>query len=123
MLDKTGADLSLQTDCFNCFQLSSYDNRELKQTDAAAAILQISIQKDSRPNEFSRPLTSITLNLNGICLLTAAASVCLSSLMSVKKFSFILKTEKIFRQSLPAHVKEHDVSLFWLLLRDMPSTS
>ena len=39
--------------------------RELKQTDAAAANLQISIQKDSRPSEFSRPLTSITLNLNG----------------------------------------------------------
>ena len=51
-----------------------------KQTDAAAAILQISFQKDSRPSEFSRPLTTITLNLNGICLLTAAASVCLSSL-------------------------------------------
>ena len=29
-----------------------------------AAILQISIKKDSRPSEFSRPLTSITLNLN-----------------------------------------------------------
>ena len=40
------------------------DSRELKQTDAAAANLQISIQKDSRPSEFSRPLTSITLNLN-----------------------------------------------------------
>ena len=40
------------------------DNRELKQTDAAAANLQISIQKNSRPSEFSRPLTSITLNLN-----------------------------------------------------------
>ena len=36
-----------------------------KQTDAAAANLQISIQKDSSPSEFSRPLTSITLNLNG----------------------------------------------------------
>ena len=36
----------------------------VKQTDAAAANLQISIQKDSRPSEFSRPLTSITLNLN-----------------------------------------------------------
>ena len=56
-------------------------NRELKQTDAAAASLQISIQNDSRPSEFSRPLTSIILNLNGICLLAAAASVCLSSLM------------------------------------------
>ena len=42
------------------------DNRELKQTDAAAANLQISTQKDSRPSEFSRPLTSITLNLNGL---------------------------------------------------------
>ena len=41
------------------------DIRELKQTDAAAAILQISIQKDSRPCEFSRPFTSFTLNLNG----------------------------------------------------------
>ena len=38
-------------------------DRELKQTDAAAANLQISIQKDSRPSEFNRPLTSITLNL------------------------------------------------------------
>ena len=38
--------------------------RELKQTDAAAANLQISIQKDSRPSEFNRPLTPITLNLN-----------------------------------------------------------
>ena len=56
-------------------------NRELKQTDTAASNLQISIQKDSRPSEFSQPLTSITLNLNGICLLTTAASVCLSSLM------------------------------------------
>ena len=35
-----------------------------KQTDEAADNLQISIQKDSRPNEFSRPLKSITLNLN-----------------------------------------------------------
>ena len=40
-------------------------NRELKQTGAAAANLKISIQKDSRPSESSRPLTSITLNLNG----------------------------------------------------------
>ena len=40
------------------------DNRELKQTDAAAANLQISIKKDSKPSEFSRLLTSITLNLN-----------------------------------------------------------
>ena len=60
-------------------------NRELKQTDAAAAAnLQISIEKDSMPSEFSRPLTSITLNLNGICLLTTSASVCLSSLTSKK---------------------------------------
>ena len=42
----------------------AFDSRELKQTDAAAVNLQISIQKDSRPSEFSRPLTSITLNLN-----------------------------------------------------------
>ena len=55
--------------------------RELKQTEAAAANLQIFIQKDSRPSEFSRPLTSIILNLNGICLL--AASACLSSLFRV----------------------------------------
>ena len=41
------------------------NNRELKQTDVAAANLQIPIQKDSRPSEFSRPLISITLNLNG----------------------------------------------------------
>ena len=41
------------------------DIKELKQTDAAAANLQISIQKDSRPSEFSRPLTCSTLNLNG----------------------------------------------------------
>ena len=41
------------------------DIRELKQTDAAAANLQISVQKDSRPSEFSRLLISITLNLNG----------------------------------------------------------
>ena len=38
--------------------------RELKQTDAAVANLQISIQKNSRPSEYSQPLTSITLNLN-----------------------------------------------------------
>ena len=44
---------------------ASLQIRELKQTDAAAAILQISIHKDSRPSEFSRPLISITLNLNG----------------------------------------------------------
>ena len=38
------------------------DNKELKQTDAAAAVnQQISIQKDSRPSEFTRPLTSFTL--------------------------------------------------------------
>ena len=43
--------------------------------------------------------------------------------MSVKKFSFILKTAKIFHQNLPTQVKEHDVSLFWLSLYDMPSTS
>ena len=38
--------------------------RDLKQTDAAAANLQISVQRDSRPSEFTRPLTSVTLNLN-----------------------------------------------------------
>ena len=52
---------------FNCRSQQWWhgDIRELKQTDAAAANLQISIQKDSRPSEFSRPLTAITLNLNG----------------------------------------------------------
>ena len=40
-------------------------SRELKQTDSAAVNKQISIQKDSRPSEFSRPLTSFTLKLNG----------------------------------------------------------
>ena len=40
-------------------------NRELKQTDTAATNLQFSIQKDSKLSEFSRPLTAITLNLNG----------------------------------------------------------
>ena len=44
---------------------AKFNNRELKQTDAPAAYLQIPIQKDARPSEFSRPLTSITLNLNG----------------------------------------------------------
>ena len=39
-------------------------NSELKQTDAAEANLQSSIQKDSGSSEFSRPLTSTTLNLN-----------------------------------------------------------
>ena len=34
--------------------------RELKQTDAAAVNQQISIQKDSRPSEFSRPSTLFT---------------------------------------------------------------
>ena len=46
------------------FLTSAEDYRELKQTDTAAGNLQISIQKDSRPSEFSRPLTAITLNLN-----------------------------------------------------------
>ena len=32
-------------------------NRELKQIDEAAVNKQISIQNDSRPSEFSRPLT------------------------------------------------------------------
>ena len=48
-----------------CSPKSTEDSRDLKQTDAAAANPQISIQKDSRPSEFTRPLTSITLNLNG----------------------------------------------------------
>ena len=55
--------------------------RELKQTDAAAVNQQISIQKDSRPSEFSRPLTSFTLQLNENLNVTAAALVCLSSLL------------------------------------------
>ena len=49
----------------NSLQQQLCENSELKQTDAAAANLQISVQKNSRPSEFSRPLTSITLNLNG----------------------------------------------------------
>ena len=36
-------------------------DRDLKQTDAAAVNKQISIQTDSKPSEFVRPLTSITL--------------------------------------------------------------
>ena len=35
----------------------------------------------------------------------------------------MLKTAKLFRQNLPTHVEEHHVSLFWLPLCDMPSTS
>ena len=35
--------------------------RELKQTDTVVVNQQISIQKDSRPSEFTRPLTSFTL--------------------------------------------------------------
>ena len=57
---------------FNSLKLPQIlDNRDLKQTDAAAAggeaavNKQISIQKDSRSSEFSRPSTSITLRLNG----------------------------------------------------------
>ena len=45
--------------------LENEDTRELEQTNAAAANLQISIDKDSRQSEFSRPLTFITLTLNG----------------------------------------------------------
>ena len=52
-------------------------NRELKQTDAAAkreaVNKQISIRKDSRPSEFSRPLTSFTLQLNGDLNVTASS--------------------------------------------------
>ena len=66
--------------------------RELKQTDAASVNQQISIQKDSRPSEFSRPLTSFTVELNGNLNVTAAALVCLSSLLS---FHFVYKTLKI----------------------------
>ena len=39
--------------------------RDLKHTDAAAANLQIPFRRTQRPSEFSWPLTSITLNLNG----------------------------------------------------------
>ena len=39
----------------------------------AAVNKQISIQKDSRPSEFSRPLTSITLKLNGDLNVTASS--------------------------------------------------
>ena len=59
------SDFLIKENVFSREQSSSQYNRELKQTDAAAANLQISIQKDSRSSEFSRPLTSITLNLNG----------------------------------------------------------
>ena len=38
-----------------------FDNRELKQTDVAAVNMQISIQKYSRPSEFTEPLTPFTL--------------------------------------------------------------
>ena len=44
---------------------SSYNRDFNKQTDAAAVNKQISVQEDSRPSELSRPLTSITLKLNG----------------------------------------------------------
>ena len=51
--------------------------RELKQTDAAverrAVNKQISIQEDSRPCEFSRPLTSFALELNGDLNVTASS--------------------------------------------------
>ena len=40
---------------------SSSSLGSLRQTDAAAVNQQISIQKDSRPSEFSRPLTLFTL--------------------------------------------------------------
>ena len=51
---------------------------ELKQTDAATerrrrVNKQISIQKDSRPSEFTRPLTSFTLYLNGDLNVTASS--------------------------------------------------
>ena len=48
------------------------DFRDLKQTDAADN-KQISIQKGSKPNEFSQPLTSITLFLNGNLNVTASS--------------------------------------------------
>ena len=43
------------------FLQSASNSDKLKQTDAAAVNQQISIQKDSRPSEFSRPLTLFTL--------------------------------------------------------------
>ena len=55
----------------------------------AAVNKQISIQKDSRPSEFSRPLTSFTLIERKFecdrLLSAAAASVCLSSLLTILK--------------------------------------
>ena len=71
------------------YAVATLDIRELKQTDAAAKRRRISIQKDSRPSEFTRPLTSFTLKLNGDLnvtrLLSATASVCLSSLLVIIK--------------------------------------
>ena len=65
--------------------------RELKQTDAAAANLQISMQKDSRPSEFSRPVTSITLNLNRDLPVDSRRVSCLSSLIIIEEMSFYFR--------------------------------
>ena len=51
--------------------------------------LQISIQKDSRPSEFSRPLTSITLNLNGDLPVDCRRVSLLELPNKVKKLSFL----------------------------------
>ena len=50
-----------QLKCIQLVVAEFRHNRELKQTDATAVNQQISIQKDSRPSEFSRPLTLFTL--------------------------------------------------------------
>ena len=51
--------------------------RELKQTDAAAerrrSTSKFLFRKDSRPSEFSRPLTLFTLELNGDLNVTASS--------------------------------------------------
>ena len=47
--------------------------RELKQPDSAAVNKYISIQKDSRPSEFTRPLIPFTLELNGDLNVTASS--------------------------------------------------
>ena len=66
---------------------SNIYNRHLKHSGRKAAVnKQISIEKDSRPSEFSRPLTSFTLLIEWRfeCdrFLSAAASVCLRSLIA-----------------------------------------
>ena len=70
-----------------------------EQTEAAAANLQISIQKDSSPSEFSRPLTSITLNLNGALPVDRCRVSLLKLPIKGKQFIFyqiLLIDDKIF---------------------------